>query len=489
MAIIKREAFLRDFSQAILRNEAALFVGAGLSVGAGFVDWRGLLRDIAEDLQLDVDEEHDLIAVAQYEFNKNQNRSRLNRKIAEEFRDRATLSEAHRAIARLPIDTVWTTNYDRLLETAYNDDAKVVDVKHSQADLLRHTPYTDVTLYKMHGDVEHPDEAVLIKDDYERYQGKRELFSNRLQGDLSWRQFLFLGFSFNDPNIDYVFSRLRCLLDQDAKNQPPRYCVLRRPHAPKKGIKDYAKLKAAYERDKRLLPHRERDFARFNIDVVLIDDYSEITGLLRDLVAIVCTKNIFISGSAHDFEPAGRERLEKFGRSLGAAVISRGYNLVSGFGLGISGSCIIGAHEQVKLSRAGRLGQRLRLHPFPQQFASHAERRQRYTEIRTELVQSSGVSIFIAGNKLDPTTGKVVIADGLLEEFELAKANQHVLIPIAASGWAAAEVWKEIQPQLPKLFHQAAKVRKHFEVLSDLAQGEDAWIDAIFSIIEASKRT
>jgi hypothetical protein len=93
----------------------------------------------------------------------------------------------------------------------------------------------------MHGDISAPDEAVLIKDDYERYEAKRGLFTTRLQGDLSWRHFLFLGFSFTDPNIDYIFSRLRCLLEENAKDQPPRYCILRRPKAPKRGCKDYHK--------------------------------------------------------------------------------------------------------------------------------------------------------------------------------------------------------------------------------------------------------
>lgn len=102
MAEITKAQLLRDFSKAIINDEAALFVGAGMSVGAGFVDWRGLLRDIATDLKLNVDEEHDLIALAQYEYNRNDNRSRLDRKIVEEFRDRATLSNSHRWIARLP---------------------------------------------------------------------------------------------------------------------------------------------------------------------------------------------------------------------------------------------------------------------------------------------------------------------------------------------------------------------------------------------------
>ncbi len=49
MAIIDKRTFLRDFSKAIIGNEAALFVGAGVSVGAGFVDWRGDFAGVALD--------------------------------------------------------------------------------------------------------------------------------------------------------------------------------------------------------------------------------------------------------------------------------------------------------------------------------------------------------------------------------------------------------------------------------------------------------
>ena len=486
MAQITKEQLLRDFSKAIANDEAALFIGAGLSVGAGFVDWRGLLRDIAGDLKLNVDEEHDLIALAQYEYNRNNNRSRLNRKIVEEFRDRATLSKNHRWIARLPIDTIWTTNYDTLLERAYADAAKTVDVKHRQADLLHRLPHSDVSLFKMHGDVNHADEAVLIKDDYERYEARRGLFVSRLQGDLSWRHVLFLGFSFTDPNIDYVFSRLRCLLEEKAENQPPRYCILRRPKAPKRGRKNFAKLKAQHTRDMRHLPHRIGDLGRFNIDVVLIDEYQEIEELLQRLCLLVSSKSIFVSGSAHEYAPIGRERIESFCRKLGTEIIRRGYNLVSGFGLGIAGSCIIGAHEQAKREKSGRMGQRLRLHPFPQEFKNETERRQVYTEIRKELVQESGVTVFIAGNKLDRSSGNIVIADGVMEEFALAREHAHLLIPIPATGGAAAQIWGDIKPKLGSLFG-SIRVTREFSILADATKSEDEWIEAVFSIIEKAK--
>lgn len=39
-------------------------------------------------------------------------------------------------------------------------------------------------LYKMHGDVRNPSDAVLTKDAYETYASKRPLFRSALQGEL-----------------------------------------------------------------------------------------------------------------------------------------------------------------------------------------------------------------------------------------------------------------------------------------------------------------
>lgn len=60
-------------------ENAAIFAGAGLSVGAGYIDWKKLLQPIAQDLELDIDQEHDLISIAQYHLDEKQNRSGLNR--------------------------------------------------------------------------------------------------------------------------------------------------------------------------------------------------------------------------------------------------------------------------------------------------------------------------------------------------------------------------------------------------------------------------
>ncbi len=73
----------------------------------------------------------------------------------------------------------------------------------------------------MHGDIEHPDKAVLSKDDYERYNDTHGPFVTALSGDLVERTFLFLGFSFTDPNLDFILSRI---CTRYAKNQRQHYC-------------------------------------------------------------------------------------------------------------------------------------------------------------------------------------------------------------------------------------------------------------------------
>jgi len=48
------EHFVETFVKELEEENVAIFAGAGLSVGAGYVDWRKLLQPIAQDLELDI---------------------------------------------------------------------------------------------------------------------------------------------------------------------------------------------------------------------------------------------------------------------------------------------------------------------------------------------------------------------------------------------------------------------------------------------------
>lgn len=162
-------SFIDRYVKEIKNNSAAMFIGAGFSKSAGYVDWKNLLKDVADDLELDIDKEYDLVSLAQYCYNKNRNRSIINDLIFDEFNKEKGIDENHRIIARLPIFTYWTTNYDSLIEEALEEAQRIVDIKYNNKQLSLTKPHRDAVVYKMHGDKNNPDEAILIKDDYEKY--------------------------------------------------------------------------------------------------------------------------------------------------------------------------------------------------------------------------------------------------------------------------------------------------------------------------------
>ena len=49
--------FIDAYVEALKDHNAAVFAGAGLSIPAGMVNWKDLLKDIAEDIGLDVNKQ------------------------------------------------------------------------------------------------------------------------------------------------------------------------------------------------------------------------------------------------------------------------------------------------------------------------------------------------------------------------------------------------------------------------------------------------
>lgn len=472
---VARKNLLRTFSTALAEGTAALFVGAGISRPSGYVDWKALLREVAEDLSLDVDRESDLVALAQYHINQHGSRSKLNQLLIDEFTKKAVLTDNHKLIASLPITTVWTTNYDDLLERAFDDAEKRADVKRTEPNLAITMPRRSVTIYKMHGDKTLPDEAVLTKEDYEAYELKRPLFSTALRGDLVEKTFLFLGFSFTDPNIDYILSRIRVLLGQ---NQREHFCLMKSLSPPASRKK---KDKDAFEYESAKLRHRIADLKRYSIQAVMLDDYGDITSILRDLSIRSHLRDVFVSGSAADFAPFGETRLHGLCRNLGKNLISNSFNVVSGFGLGIGGSIIIGAMSELGENDE----QRMHLRPFPQTAPPGRSLSDFQTEYRERMISRSGSCVFVSGNKDD--RGTIINSPGVLEEFEICRREGKFPIPIGATGHAAEELWKKVMASLDTYF-PAGGVKGHFEVLGNPAKSNEELVEAVLKILARVSR-
>ena len=440
------EDFLSKYLKELNENNAAVFVGAGLSKAAGYADWPGLLDGVAQQLGLDSARESDLVRLAQFHINANAtNRHHLSQLLIDEFSDLKEPTENHKILARLPISTFWTTNYDRLIETAIEASGKRVDAKYTKKHLATTRRGRDAVVYKMHGDIEHPSEAVLSRDDYERYHQTHGPFVTALSGDLVEKTFLFLGFSFTDPNLDLIMSRIRATF---ATNQRQHYCIARR----RSKMKGEKTADFQYELTRQNLI--TQDLMRFNIKTIFVDDYDQITGLLKTLEDRYRRKTVFISGSAADYGSWGPDATEQFVAALARSIIDKDLRITSGFGLGIGGAVVTGAVQQIYSTPHRSVDEQLVLRPFPIGIKNEVERSKTFTRYREELISQSGIAIFIMGNKT--VDGQVVTADGMRSEFELAKTRGLYVVPIGASGSMAQELWNEVMDDLDTFYPGAS---------------------------------
>lgn len=478
MAVIERRELIQRYSAALAAGNAALFVGAGISIAAGFVNWRDLLRDIARDLGLDVDKEADLISLAQFHVNSRQSRARINETLIDEFTKDAKLTENHSQIAALPIETIWTTNYDDLIEQAFIAARKKPDVKTTVPNLAQTRRDRDVVIYKMHGDRSQPQNAILIREDYENYSETHGAFSLALQGDLVERTFLFLGFSFTDPNIDYILARVGILL---GKSQRDHFCIMKRPTL-KIGATPEEVADHAY--NLRRLELRLADLGRYRISSVVIDSYSETTEILDELNRASHLKDVFVSGSNFGTQPLDNGRLEEICRKLGSALIEAGLNLSSGFGLGIGSAVSYGAMKAVYGSQLNP--NRLRIMPFPQIDIAQPGRTELFTKHRETMISQVGFCVFIAGNRAS-LLGIPENSPGVVEEFAIACKFKKIPIPFGASGWSAQMIWSEVSRDLPRYFGDV-NVDAPFNLLNTPGLTDTEYVDAIIEIIRRCSR-
>ncbi|EWC94460.1 SIR2-like domain protein [Atopobium sp. ICM42b] len=224
--IVNKKELIGIIEQALYNNELAVFAGAGLSIDAGYYSWEKLLEEPAKKLELDISKEkHDLISLAQFYCNKNK-RSAINELLLDSFPSNKKPTENHKILSQLPISTYWTTNFDTLIEDALKENNKNVSVRKADKDLQLSYKNYDAVVYKMHGDIQSPSEAVITRDDYEEYGiNSRKLFRDVLEGALLTKTFLFLGFSFSDPNFNFVLSKMRVLLGDDNRSH---YYILKK---------------------------------------------------------------------------------------------------------------------------------------------------------------------------------------------------------------------------------------------------------------------
>lgn len=470
--------FIREYTRALVEGYAAVFAGAGLSRASGFVNWKELIEPLARDIGLDIEKEHDLVAIAQYYKNERSGRAGINQRILNEFTQNVEINDNIKILTRFPISTYWTTNYDSLLEDGLKENNRKADVKVTQASLAENIYDRDAVVYKMHGDAKYPDAAVLTKDDYESYINSRPLFRTALQGDLISKTFLFIGFSFEDPNLDYILTQIRLLLGESVREH---YCFFEKvKQFDGESSEDYI-----YRNVK--LEFRIKDLQRYGIQAVLLNSYDEIHSILKEIENRLLVNHIFISGSISDYsEPWTEEAVNNFTFGLAKQLVKDGNRIISGFGLGIGSSVINGALDEIMNSKYKHVDEHLCLRPFPQYAPDYKSLPDLWTQYRKDMIAESGIAVFMFGNKYkksaDDTNKEIVIANGMLEEFRIAKENSLIIIPIGSTGWAAQKIFEEVEKNIGNYPY----LNRHIETLRTCTDS-NLLINCICNIVKCQK--
>lgn len=441
-----KEKFIKEFAEALREGNGSIFAGAGVSMAAGYPSWIGLLEEIGDELGVESRDVHDLAALAQWSIHANKGDSKIKAVINREISPVRPSPLEAQIIARLPASHIWTTNYDRVIERAFEEIGRPIQPISAPKDLAIKPVSGATRLYKMHGSVTDLSDIVISTDDYELFSSKRGAFLPILQAHLTTTSMLFVGISFSDPNIRHVLSLIR---ERFQTSPPSHFAIIRPPR------REDFKTEPEYEARKRQHELWSDDLERYGLHVVEIKDFAEIAPLLLKLERELAKTRVWVSGS-WPIGAAGSSSIVELGQQLGAALAKEGKTLVTGYGLTVGSASLAGFLDGLRDAGEWGISERLIARPFPQPDQTGADHKAQWTALRKEMANLAGVVIIVGGKKLQ--NGSEVIADGVLDEVEAAQATGSFIIPIGISGGAAERVARQLLTTA-QLNAQGARVR------------------------------
>lgn len=218
-----------------LRRDGKLipFVGAGLSIPLGLPSWSSLLDIIAD--QLDYDPAvfklsgNNLQLAEFYVANKGSIgplRSEMDR-LFNPTDEAIKSSRAHTALVDMNLPLIYTTNYDRIIERAF-ELKRIPCHTISNIDDISVAPPNATQVVKFHGTFSDDASLVLTESSYFDRLEFESAIDIKLRADILGKILLFVGYSLSDINIRYMLYKLHKLrqrVRRDTNRLPSAYLV------------------------------------------------------------------------------------------------------------------------------------------------------------------------------------------------------------------------------------------------------------------------
>lgn len=204
--------------EQISNGDAVPFIGAGLSVAGGFPTWENHLRQQGRTAGISDEHIETLLSEGKYEtvieeIEDKRGREVFTREIFDVFGKTGTLTDTTFLVSELFTDTLLTTNYDRLIEQAFDTGAN--DLQIITGKNATEVPKADhITVVKLHGNVEKQTTCILSKNQYDEAYGNDHIdmslpIPKLLEYYYKNSSLLFLGSSLHSDRTVQVFRTIR----------------------------------------------------------------------------------------------------------------------------------------------------------------------------------------------------------------------------------------------------------------------------------------
>ena len=207
----------------IRKEDVALFIGSGFSFKAGAPHACDIIEAILKEGGEEFASENkgkSLRGVSESFVEFCDGRNDLISLLGKLFNFEIKDTSDQEILRKIPhFKTIFTTNYDTLLETAFPQAERVVITSNEGCS------YVDdkiVNIYKVHGDIttlNAPDGIIITESDYQNYfkTGRYELIWETLKIAFSKKHILFIGYSLEDDNIIDIIKAVRSCLGKSMK--------------------------------------------------------------------------------------------------------------------------------------------------------------------------------------------------------------------------------------------------------------------------------
>jgi NAD-dependent SIR2 family protein deacetylase len=200
---------MEDFVNRVNPEKTVLLLGAGASIPSGAPSVNDLIKHYAEKHDLDSS-----LSLSEITFLAEKKANR--REIINDLRKFFPHVKPKGGVLRIPRwswKSIFTTNYDTLVEEAFEKSKKKCRVYSSNFDFHIEEGDYDCELFKIHGTIDkdvcdgNQSRIILTVDDYDQTEDVREHLYDRLRGDIAGADLIIVGNSLSDPDMDEIVKR------------------------------------------------------------------------------------------------------------------------------------------------------------------------------------------------------------------------------------------------------------------------------------------